>query len=280
MPLAWDITSTGAAAGSGGCCGGGLRDRRLGLRGRVHLPVQAGRLRPGQPVGRQQLPGDLRHQPAVAGRGRTLAADRVRRLGRRHHEAQPLLLGSHQAHPVGIQGGSVHVRLRPSSTRWSPGTSTSGTCPPRTSRPRPRARWCRGRTTPGCRTSTLAPLYLYGINYFPTTSTPTADGGNAGKIFQQLYVRQAIQTLVDQPLFDQQGLQGLRRARPTGRSPSCPRPTRRPRSRATPTPMTSPRPRACLRATVGTSSPAGPPRAPTRVPGPTSAGPAFPQGAS
>ncbi len=47
----------------------------------------------------------------------------------------------------------------------------------------------------------LAPLYTWSINYFPYNFNSTGDGGNAGHIFSQLYVRQAIQYLVDQPLY-------------------------------------------------------------------------------
>jgi peptide/nickel transport system substrate-binding protein len=54
----------------------------------------------------------------------------------------------------------------------------------------------------------LAPLYLYGINYFPYNFTSSGDDGNAGKIFSQPYIRQAIQTLIDQPLFDQKVFKG------------------------------------------------------------------------
>ncbi len=48
---------------------------------------------------------------------------------------------------------------------------------------------------------TLAPLYLYGINYFPYNFNSNSDNGNAGKIFSQIYFREAMQTLIDQPLF-------------------------------------------------------------------------------
>jgi peptide/nickel transport system substrate-binding protein len=48
---------------------------------------------------------------------------------------------------------------------------------------------------------TLAPLYGWAINYFPYNFNSTADGGNAGKIFSQLYFRQAVQYLVDQPAY-------------------------------------------------------------------------------
>ncbi len=48
---------------------------------------------------------------------------------------------------------------------------------------------------------TLAPLYAWAINYFPYNFNSTGDGGNAGKIFSQLYFRQAMQELVDQPAY-------------------------------------------------------------------------------
>ncbi len=47
----------------------------------------------------------------------------------------------------------------------------------------------------------LDPLYSWSINYFPYNFNSTADNGNAGKIFSQLYFRQAFQYLVDQPLY-------------------------------------------------------------------------------
>ena len=61
--------------------------------------------------------------------------------------------------------------------------------------------------TPGANNPRLAgkynlnPLYSWAINYFPYNFNSTADGGNAGKIFSQLYFRQAVQYLVDQPAY-------------------------------------------------------------------------------
>jgi peptide/nickel transport system substrate-binding protein len=39
------------------------------------------------------------------------------------------------------------------------------------------------------------------INYFPENFNSTGNGGNAGKLFNQLYFRQAFQMLVDQPSY-------------------------------------------------------------------------------
>jgi peptide/nickel transport system substrate-binding protein len=44
----------------------------------------------------------------------------------------------------------------------------------------------------------LVPSYTWSINYFPYNFNSTGDDGNAGKIFRQLYFRQAFQMLVNQ----------------------------------------------------------------------------------
>ncbi len=61
-------------------------------------------------------------------------------------------------------------------------------------------------TTPGANNPRVAgrfdlvPWYPWGVNYFWPNYNSAGDGGQAGKIFQQLYFRQALQSLVDQPL--------------------------------------------------------------------------------
>ena len=45
----------------------------------------------------------------------------------------------------------------------------------------------------------LAPLVPWALSYFPYNFNSTGDGGWAGLLFQQLYLRQAMQLLVDQP---------------------------------------------------------------------------------
>ncbi len=58
--------------------------------------------------------------------------------------------------------------------------------------------------TPGANSSRLrafeiAPWYGYGINYTALNFDSVADGGEAGRLFGQLYFREALQLLVDQP---------------------------------------------------------------------------------
>jgi peptide/nickel transport system substrate-binding protein len=47
----------------------------------------------------------------------------------------------------------------------------------------------------------LDPWYTWGIAYTPYNFNSTGNGGQAGKIFRQLYFRQAVQLLVNQPLY-------------------------------------------------------------------------------
>lgn len=60
------------------------------------------------------------------------------------------------------------------------------------------------------------------INYFPMNFNSSANGGNSGKVFKQLYFRQAFQTLVNQPLYIKQIFKGY--GVPTyGPVPVCPK---------------------------------------------------------
>ncbi len=47
----------------------------------------------------------------------------------------------------------------------------------------------------------LTPWVLFGFNYFPLNWNSVGDGGEAGTIFKQLYFRQAVQYMMDQPLY-------------------------------------------------------------------------------
>jgi peptide/nickel transport system substrate-binding protein len=67
----------------------------------------------------------------------------------------------------------------------------------------------------------IAPVFPWGINYFPYNFTSTGNNGQAGKIFSQLYFRQAFQLLVNQPLYIKQIDKGY--GEPTyGPVPVCP----------------------------------------------------------
>ncbi len=50
----------------------------------------------------------------------------------------------------------------------------------------------------------IVPIFPWSINYFPMNFNSTANNGQAGKLFRQLYFRQAFQLLVNQPLYIKQ----------------------------------------------------------------------------
>ena len=77
FPMAWDTTSTGGAPGIRRVLLGRIRHGRRRLHRGLHLPVQPGGVRPGQPEGGQQRAADLRHQPALAGGRRAVAPDQL-----------------------------------------------------------------------------------------------------------------------------------------------------------------------------------------------------------
>ncbi|HMD46342.1 MAG TPA: ABC transporter substrate-binding protein [Acidimicrobiales bacterium] len=84
-----------------------------------------------------------------------------------------------------LAGGSVNVGYLPQTEVTSPAPNPQST----------------GANNPRLSNFKLVPLYNWSITYFPINFNSTGDGGNAGKIFRQLYFRQAVQSLVDQPLY-------------------------------------------------------------------------------
>ncbi len=58
-----------------------------------------------------------------------------------------------------------------------------------------------GPNNPRLSDYTLDPLYGWSINFFPYNFESTGNHGVAGKLFNQLYFRQAFQALIDQPLY-------------------------------------------------------------------------------
>jgi len=109
-----------------------------------------------------------------------------------------------------LAAGKVDVGILPASDITSNATTT-GTC----------------GIKPGANNPRLASNFnLYAgstwqINYWPLNLNSTGNGGNSGKIFSQLYFRQAFQTLVDQPTLTQHVFKGY--GVPTyGPVPVCP----------------------------------------------------------
>ncbi len=66
---------------------------------------------------------------------------------------------------------------------------------------KPGAPLTAGKNNSRLTTYVLTPFYAWQVRWFPFNFRSNGDTGNAGKIFAQLYIRQAMQRLVDQTLY-------------------------------------------------------------------------------
>lgn len=108
-----------------------------------------------------------------------------------------------------LAAGKVDVGFLPPSDITANAT-TSGTCGTKP-----------GANNPRLSNYNIVTAPAWQINYFPMNFNSTGNGGQAGKIFQQLYFRQAFQMLVNQPLYIKQIYKGY--GVPTyGPVPVCP----------------------------------------------------------
>lgn len=98
-----------------------------------------------------------------------------------------------------LVGGTVDYGYLPTTDITSDGTSPSR--PSQTVKP--------GANNPRLSsTFKLVPAYRWAVNYFPYNFNSTGDTKQAAQIFHQLYFRQAMQDLVDQPLYINRLLKG------------------------------------------------------------------------
>jgi peptide/nickel transport system substrate-binding protein len=207
MPKAWDITAAGAAPGSGGCSGAayGTADTACAAV-YTFLSKQAG-YDPANPSGTNNslttyatnplwqivdgpwhlthfdASGDVTMVPNTSYSGPTKPTISV---------FKEVPFTSDSAEFNSLVAGNLDFGYLPTQDITAPAKSPL----------------VPGANNPRLSDFTLAPLYLYGINYFPYNFNSTGDNGNAGKIFSQPYFRQAMQDLVDQPLFDNKVFKG------------------------------------------------------------------------
>jgi peptide/nickel transport system substrate-binding protein len=200
MPVAWDITAPGAKAGSGGCSAApyGTADAAC-TAVYTFLSKQAG-YNPANPNATNNSFSTYATNPiwqVVDGPFRLTHFDAT---GNVTMVPNPTYSGpikptikkfielpytSDSAEYNALVGGQVNVGYLPSQD------ITATTSNPLEA----------GPNNPRLSNFNLDPLYTWSINYFPYNFDSTGDNGNAGKIFQQLYFRQAFQDLVDQPLY-------------------------------------------------------------------------------
>jgi peptide/nickel transport system substrate-binding protein len=203
LPVAWDITSVGAVAGSGGCSSAayGTADAACAAV-YTFLSNQAG-YDPSNPKAANDVlstyatnplwqvvdgPWHLTHFDAegnVTFKPNPSYSGPVKPTIKSFTE---LPFPSETAEFNALVGGKVNVGYLP-----TPDITASTSNPLEA-----------GPNNPRLGDFTIAPLYTWSINYLPYNFDSTGDNGAAGKIFSQLYFRQAMQYLVDQPLYIQQ----------------------------------------------------------------------------
>jgi peptide/nickel transport system substrate-binding protein len=200
MPYAWDITSTGAAPNSGGCAMAAYGTADAACTAvYTYLSNQAG-YNPSNPKAAnnslstyatnplwQVVDGPWKLKSFDATGNATFVPNTTYSGPVKPTLKEFILLPftSDSAEFNALVGGKVDVGYLPTQDVTSPATSAL----------------VPGPNNPRLSNFTLSPLYTWAINYFPYNFNSTGDGGNAGKIFNQLYFRQAMQTLVDQPLY-------------------------------------------------------------------------------
>ena len=198
LPVAWDKTSAGAPAGSGQCAEGlyGTVDNQCAAV-YTFLSEQAGYDPddPGAPNGMLSTYASNPLWQVVDGPWRLsqfTPSGRATFVPNQHFSGslKPALrrfvelpFSSDRAEYDALVAGRVDVGYLP------PEDVTARTGDPALAAP----------NTASLGHFTLAPLYTWSIDEFPYNFQSTGDGGNAGPIFRQLYFRQAMQDLVDQP---------------------------------------------------------------------------------
>jgi len=198
MPVAWDVTSRGASPGSGRCSGASYGSLDLACDAVYSfLSAQAG-FDLANPTAPNSALSTYATNPLwkiVDGPWRltSFASSGTVALARNPAYSGPrsgtltkfveLPFSSAGAEQTALAAGRVDVGYFPLS-------DVSKT----TSDP---DRMARGTAHPAG--VTIAPVYPWAIDFVPYNFNSTGDGGVAGKIFSQLYVRRALQLLVDQP---------------------------------------------------------------------------------
>ena len=220
LPMAWDVTADGGAPGSGGCAAAPYgKDDRACDAVYNYLSRKAG-FNPDDPTADnnqlntyasdplwQVVDGPWRLSRFDAAGHVTMVAN-PRYSGPRPHFSHfvEVPFASAKAELAALRQGKVDVGYLPRSAIPQPTEHASGS----------------GGNADGLKDYRLSPQYLWAINYVPINVASTANGGQAGAILRQAYVREALNLLVDQGRMIREVYQGY--ALPTvGPVPVLPR---------------------------------------------------------
>ena len=200
MPLAWDKTSDAAAAGSGGCAKAAYGTADAKCDAVFTYLSKASGFNPANPKGANDSLSTYATNPlwqVVDGPWKLSKFDTSGNIEfvpntKYSGPIKPTLkkfievpFTTDTAEFNALVGGKIDVGYLPSANITSPAKSP----------------FKAGPNNPRLGNFTLDPLYSWSINYFPYNFQSTGDEGNAGKIFSQLYFRQAFQTLVNQTAY-------------------------------------------------------------------------------
>jgi peptide/nickel transport system substrate-binding protein len=207
MPLAWDITAKGAAPGSGRCSGAAYGSLDLACDAVYNFLSQEAGSDPADPQATNQAVTTYGSNPlwrVVDGPWRlkslssagTVTMTRNPTYSGPHSGASStfveLPFASGRAEQSAVADGRLDVGYLPlsdvSKATSDPDRPAKGTAHP------------AGMT--------IVPLYPWALDDVAYNFNSTGDAEIAGKIFSQLYVRQAIQLLVDQPTEIRKALKG------------------------------------------------------------------------
>lgn len=201
MPLAWTITATGQAAGSGGCARAAYGTDDAACKAVYTFLSEQSGYDPTKPSATNNALPTYATNPIwqvvdgpwhLASFGATASAvlkpnpsysGPVKPTVKEFVE-KPFTTDS--AEYNALVGGQIDVGYLPTQDVTA---NTTTALKPGKNNPRLAA------------TFRLTPIYAWAINYFPYNFNSTGDHGEAGKIFRQLYFRQAMQSLVDQPVY-------------------------------------------------------------------------------
>jgi peptide/nickel transport system substrate-binding protein len=201
MPIAWDITSAGAASGSGGCSNAAYAADDAGCTKVYTFLSNAAGFNPSNPSAANNSLNTYATNPlwqVVDGpwKLKSFNAD-----GECSFVPNPSYSGPTKATlklftevPYTADSAEFNALV---GGNLSVGYVPVGDLPSSTTSPLKAGK----NNSRLAGTYDLAPWYLFSINYFPENFSSNAGKGAVGAVFKQLYFRQALQLLINQPLY-------------------------------------------------------------------------------
>jgi peptide/nickel transport system substrate-binding protein len=202
FPTAWDITATGAASGSGGCSSGAYGAASTDAACSKVYNFLSGQANDPTSYSTSPIWGTVDGPYTIA----ASKGGSFQTTGQVTLVPNPTYSGPQKATVTVIEepyttdnaefdallGNNLDIGYAPQQDITKPTTNPS----------------IAGTNNPRLTNFYLTPWVVFGFNYSVMKFDSTGDGGNAGAIYKQLYVRQAMQSVVDQTAMIQKFLAG------------------------------------------------------------------------